>query len=48
MLIDNSLTQPQLIAEGNAEFHEVSNDEKWLVINEIIKNDENGNKRKNT
>ncbi|MEX6687649.1 zeta toxin family protein [Danxiaibacter flavus] len=48
MLIDNSLTQPQLIAEGNAEFYEVSNDEKWILINEIIKNDENRDKRKNT
>ncbi|MEO6404462.1 MAG: zeta toxin family protein [Ferruginibacter sp.] len=42
MLIDNSSTEPELIAEGkkSGEFH-TNNEEKWLFINKLVDNDNN-------
>ena len=42
MLIDNSETAPQLIAEGrNPEENQIVNVEKWLLITKLISNDTN-------
>lgn len=42
MLIDNSGTEPELIAEGrNAEKHQVIDSEKWIIINKLVSNDTN-------
>ena len=42
MLIDNSETAPQLIAEGrNPEENQIVNLEKWLLITKLISNDTN-------
>ena len=42
MLIDNSGTEPELIAEGrNSEEHQIVNTEKWSLIKKLINNDTN-------
>lgn len=44
MLIDNSKTEPELIAEGrNLEQHQVQNLEKWKIILKLIENDTDRN-----
>ena len=45
MLIDNSQTEPQLIAEGrNSENCQIVNEVKWRLINKIVEDDTNRNK----
>lgn len=42
MLIDNSFTEPELIAEGRTFISlQVTNEEKWHIINKLGKNDTN-------
>ena len=42
MLIDNSKTEPELIAEGQeSELYQVHNFNKWSVINKLVENDAN-------
>ena len=42
MLIDNSGTEPELIAEGRSEEkHQVANSEKWIIIKKLVDNDTN-------
>ena len=44
MLIDNSKTEPELIAEGRThERQQIQNLEKWEIINKILENDTNRN-----
>ena len=44
MLIDNSQTKPELIAEGRpGASHQVQNPEKWSTINKLVENDTGGN-----
>ena len=46
MLIDNSRTEPELIAEGRySEGVQIVNEEKWLLINKLVENDTDGHKR---
>lgn len=45
MLIDNSQTEPQLIAEGrSSESFQVSNEVKWQLINKLVEDDTDRNK----
>lgn len=40
MLIDNSQTEPELIAEGRiSEEFQIANDEKWKLINKLVVHD---------
>lgn len=46
MLIDNSGTEPELIAEGRSqEKNEIVNGEKWITIHKLIDDETNRNKR---
>lgn len=46
MLIDNSRTDPELIAEGRyPEGFQIVNKDKWLRINKVIEDDTDGHKR---
>ncbi len=46
MLIDNSGTEPELIAEGRSLMdHQVANEEKWFKIKKLIENDTDRNKK---
>jgi predicted ABC-type ATPase len=45
MLIDNSQTEPELIAEGrSSENYQIANDVKWQLISKLVEDDTNRNK----